>query len=393
MRDETLPDLPYTPDFETWPVTHRPVAAQAEGDAVRVIWADGAESVHLARLLRENSPDADTIHPLSRELLISPTAIPADLSVRSASVENGILGVVFTDRPDTCRYHPGWLRGTAWLGQVPEPDPAAPILWDATLAEVPSFDGPAALADDATFLAWLEALAHHGVARLRGLPERDGLLLEIAGRIGTIRDSNFGRVFTSAIQDDPTSNAYTSHALPPHTDLASRECPPGLQFLHCRENTTTGGMGTYVDGYRVAEDIRTEDQELFETLTTLDWTFGNRARDSDYRATGPVIALDAQGAVREIRYTVWLRQPVVAPLDEQRRAYESLRAFAVRAEDPRYRMEVRYAAGDLFAFDNRRALHGRTGYDAAGGARFIEGVYSDRDELWSRIRVLRRDAR
>jgi gamma-butyrobetaine dioxygenase len=56
-------------------------------------------------------------------------------------------------------------------------------------------------------------------------------------------------------------------------------------------------------------------------------------------------------------------------------------------------MQFRYEPGDLLAFDNRRVLHGRAGYEAKGGTRFIEGIYSDRDELYSRIRTLRRQQR
>ncbi|UWQ22943.1 TauD/TfdA family dioxygenase [Jannaschia sp. W003] len=384
--------LPYTPDFEPWPIRHLPVAAAIHGDAIAVAWDDGLSTEHFPRLLRENSPDPGTIHPLSREMLVSPAAIPADLRALAVRVAaEGVLEIDWSDRNEPSRYHPGWLRGTAWTG-TPRPDPVpAPETWDAgAMPEAPAFDGARALDDNAAFLAWLEALARHGVASLTGLPERDGLLLEIAERIGVVRASNFGKVFTLAIKDDPDSNAYTSHGLPPHTDLASRECPPGLQFLHCRANTTTGGLGTYVDGYRLAEDIRRDDKLLWDALTTVPWTFANRSREHDHRATGPVIALDGAGAVTEIRYTVWLRAPLCAPLEDQRRAYNAVRAFAERAEDPRYLLEVRYRAGDLFAFDNRRVLHGRTGYDAKGGERFIEGVYSDRDELRSRIRVLRR---
>jgi len=50
------------------------------------------------------------------------------------------------------------------------------------------------------------------------------------------------------------------------------------------------------------------------------------------------------------------------------------------------------AGGDLLAFDNRRVLNGRRGYDAHGGKRFIEGIYGDRDDLHSSIRTLQRGA-
>ena len=68
----------------------------------------------------------------------------------------------------------------------------------------------------------------------------------------------------------------------------------------------------------------------------------------------------------------------------------AVRAFTARAQSERYQLKFAYRPGDLLAFDNRRALHGRDGYDAAGGTRFIEGVYADRDDLHSAIRTLER---
>ncbi len=388
MKDH---DLPLTPDFDPWPIRAEIRAATIlPGGNLALDWSDGIRATYHRLQLAENSPDPETLHPLSRETLLSPLDFPVDLAVTDAQVlPSGALAVQFSDGVPRGPYHPGWLYAHGFTGVAPvAPDP---VLWRAEdLPEPPSFDGPTALADPAVFLDWLRALRDYGVARLRGLPQEDGLLVEIVERIGTIRATNFGRTFTLAIQDDPTSNAYTSHALPPHMDLCTRECPPGLQFLYCRENTTTGGAGTYADAYRIAEDIRAEDPALFDTLCTVVWTYNNRARDTSYKASGPMVDLAPDGRIAAIRYETWLRAPLVADLETQEKAYLAYRAFAARAADPRYAMQVRYEAGDLFAFDNRRALHGRSAYDAAGGARFIEGVYSDRDDLYSAIRVLER---
>lgn len=384
--------LPWTPDFDHHPVTHRLVGAAAEGDHVRLIWDDGRESRHHAFQLRENSPDPDTIHPLSREMLISPLDLPADLRAVSASVDAaGALVVVWSDAAArVSRHHPGWLRRCAWFADTdPEPDPR--VLWTAEEApEPPTFDGPAALAEPRVRLAWLEALQAYGVARLEGLAQRDGLLEEVVAAIGPIRESNFGRRFTLEIKDDPDSNAFTPLPLLLHTDMPTRECPHGLQFLYCRENTARGGEGVYVDGARIAEDLRVEEPKTFAALTEVVWEFNNRSKSSAYRARAAAVTLDERGRVSEVRVNAWLRAPLKAPLEEQARGYRAIRAFTERAEDPRYQMVFAYRPGDLLAFDNRRALHGRRGYDAEGGQRFIEGVYADRDDLLSRIRTLRR---
>ena len=386
-----MPDLPLTPDFDSWPVVHAATAVKAEDEVLSVTWSDGSTCRYHALMLRENSPDAETIHPLAREMAIAPTMIATDLTIRSAGIdEAGAIAVAWSD-DTTSRYHPGWLHAHGWFG--PEALPR-PQLWNAdSLSQPPTFDGPAALADSAVFLQWLEALRDFGVARLRGLPQQDGLLEQIVTRIGPIRESNFGRQYVLEIKDDPDSSAYTANPLLQHIDLPTRETPHGLQFLYCRENTTPGGEGIYTDAYRIAEDMRIEAPEHFESLIRDVWEYNNRARNSDYRARGPVVELNADGQITGIRYNSFLRAPMKAPVEIQSRAYRAYRAFCARAQSEHYQMRIRYRPGDLLAFDNRRVLHGRAGYDAAGGKRFIEGIYSDRDELYSRIRLLKRQQR
>jgi gamma-butyrobetaine dioxygenase len=383
-----MTEFPWTPDFDVWPVTYLAKGLSHDGQALAVSWSDGRISHYHALLLRENSPDAATIHPKAREMCISPCEIDGDLSITGAAVlGNGAVEVQFSD--GTCSaYHPGWLRGIAWFGPETPPEP---VLWrGAELPEPPSFDGPEAQENPGVFLQWLEALRDYGVARLRGLPQQDGLLEEIVTRIGPIRESNFGRQYVLEIKDDPDSQAFTPDALLQHIDLPTRETPFGLQFLYTRDNTTTGGEGIFVDAYRVAEDMRAEEPEHFQSLISDVWEYSNRARTSDYRGQGPVVETDDAGRITGVRYNTFLRAPLRAPVEVQARAYRAYRAFCARAQDPGYEMRFRYEPGDLLAFDNRRALHGRAGYDAKGGARFIEGIYSDRDELYSRIRTLKR---
>ena len=389
----TNSNLPWTPDFEIYPVTHAISSARPEANAVVIEWSDGQRSKHHALWLRENSPDEQTIHPMSRELVVDPLSFPETLSPETVAVEaSGALKVVWSHGGHVSRYHPGWLRTHAWLEEsLPDqPDPLE--LWDAQSRPTPpTFPGQDALNYNTVFLAWLESLRDVGIARLEGLPVRDGLLEQIVSRIGIVRETNFGRLFHVVVKDDPDSNAYTAEALIPHMDLGTRELPPGLQFLYCRENSTAGGQGIYVDGFRIAADMQQEDPENFEDLAGIAWEFKNRATDCDYRATGPVIARDQEGRLTEIRYTPWLRAPLKAPFEIQQRAYRSLRAFMQRNSEARYQLRLTYRPGDLVAFDNRPVLHGRAAYNAAGGRRFLEGCYSDRDDLLSCIRQLKRE--
>ncbi len=383
-------ELPWTPDFEVYDLNHKIDEVGIVATGIEVTWDDGQRSIHNNFLLRENSPDEQTVHPLSREMLISPLDLPDDLQAVDATTDDsGALVVTWSDHHQS-RFHPGWLRDHAWIDESKKID--SRILWKALdMPDPPTFDGKAAIEDDSVLLAWLEALCDVGVSRLQGLQDSDAMLFDVVHRIGSIRETNFGRMYVLEIKDDPDSNAFTSSALIQHMDMPTRENPPGLQFLYCRRNTTTGGEGVYVDAFKVAEDMRNEEPEVFEALTTINWEFRNKSKTSDYRASGPIIGLDEQGHPNDVRITAWLRAPLKAAPQVVEQAYRSVRQFMRRTESPEYQMIIKYRPGDLLAFDNRRALHGRRGYDAKGGERYIEGCYADRDDLYSKIRTLRRD--
>ncbi|MGI9410067.1 MAG: TauD/TfdA family dioxygenase [Hyphomicrobiaceae bacterium] len=388
--------LPWTPDFERYAIVHRIVAATVNEDVVRVRWSDGRESLHHALWLRENSPDPDTIHPLSREMLLDPLDIPSDIAPSSAIVlDDGTLEVSWSHEALVSAYHPGWLRAHAYFDDEAATNGTAgtTVTWDASTLTAPlTFNGLKALEDESAYLGWLQALRDYGVARLEGLPIGADTLQRVVGRIGPMRATNFGRTFDVVVKDDPNSNAYTAAALVQHMDLATREMPPGLQFLFCRENSTHGGEGVYTDGFRIAADMKENDPAHFEALCSIRWEFKNRAKDCDYRAVGPVFAHDASGAITDVRFTPWLRAPLKASIVDQRLAYTAIRAFMTHNRDTKYQVRLTYRPGDLLAFDNRRILHGRASFDAAGGSRYLHGCYMDRDDLLSCIRTIERTA-
>jgi gamma-butyrobetaine dioxygenase len=78
------------------------------------------------------------------------------------------------------------------------------------------------------------------------------------------------------------------------------------------------------------------------------------------------------------------------PADAVGRYYEAYQRFGRMLEEPRYRIQFKLGAGDLFIVDNLRVLHGRTGYAASGGERHLQGCYADRDGLRSTLAVLSR---
>jgi gamma-butyrobetaine dioxygenase len=380
---------PRTPDFidHAW----KPLAASAigAGGFVSVTWADGATFDAYSLWLAENA-DGYGLEPSSRESTLEPRDLPSPESLTAATVDaDGALALTWNDGR-TGRIHPGWLRHVAEHGHTPSAALPIATMWTgADFAEPPTIDGSAILDDDAVLERWLSMLVQYGLCRLSNTPTDLDFVGRLVAHVGPIRDTNFGLVWSVQAKPDPDSTAYTGLDLGQHTDLPTREVPPGYQFLHCVENTVQGGWSRMSDGWAVVEAIRAEHPEAYEALTTLDWVFCNRAKDAEHRWVGPIIDHGSRHQPLTLRafYPVRLA-PHMSHADIPR-AYASLQVFAVMARDPRFQLVYPFTPGDLVGFDNRRILHGRDSFESAG-SRHLRGTYADHDDFYSRLRVLRR---
>ncbi|MEL7150898.1 MAG: TauD/TfdA family dioxygenase [Pseudomonadota bacterium] len=390
MLDDARPTRPLAPDFAPHPLGDLP-SLTIEGAVLSALWPDGTKAQFHALWLRENEVTPGVIDHVTREREVEVDRFDPDLTLTEATLSDGPAVVLGFSDGHVARIDPGWLRSMAdgrWRPEhnIPEQTP-----WDvAEMPEPPTFDGPAVLSDDGALRDWLQAAWASGFARLRNLPVDQGTVQRVGERIGTVRSSNFGFLFSVETKPDPDSTAYTSVSLDGHTDLASRETQPGLQMLHCRENSATGGASTMADGFAVAEAIRAEDPDAFDALTTLSWVFTNRHQDTDYRFSGPMVETDASGRVVEIRNTGFLRFFPDMAQEDVPRAYRAAQLFNAHCRSDRFLCRTPLTAGDLILFDNRRMLHGRDSFDPQSGVRRLEGCYLDRDEILSRLRVLGR---
>lgn len=385
-----------TPDFYEYPWS--PLAtAETDGSFVQLTWPDGAVLRAFDLWLRENAVGHGGVDLATREGLFDPAELSSEIAVLSAQVtESGSLIVEFAPDGTISEYHPGWLRHVAdgnhrapsWL--------PTPTSWTAaTLPEPPTHDGSVVLDDDVVFGQWLDDLIRYGIARLSGCPTDLDFNATLAAKIGAIRDTNFGPLWdvkadvTMAGSADTNSTANTNLRLGPHTDLPTRETPPGFQFLHCIVNEAGGGHSTMADGAAVVEALQAEHPEHYDALSTLNWIFFNRGPGIDHRWSGPFIDHGVAGAPLTLRAFYPVRGfPDMAP-EDQPRAYAAMRCFSQMAASDRFQIDYPFAPGDLVGFDNRRILHGRDAFES-GGKRHLRGMYIDQDEIRSTARVVSR---
>ena len=390
--DPTMQDVPLsrTPDFYDY--ADRPLAkADIQTEFAVIGWPDGATLRAHALWLFENQMSDITIEERTRESKIDPALFPEPSVLAGVSVaENGDLEVAWADG-STAHYHSGWLRHVAEQRHRPDARIPKSVEWTtADFTEPITFDGPVVLANDAALHEFLETLARYGIARLEGLETTKDVLPALGRQIGALRDTNFGITWPVSVDVKPTSTANTTLPLPPHTDLPTRETPPGFQLLHCLVNTCSAGFSTMADGYAVVRHLREHRPEVHDVLARANWVFFNRSPEHDHRWSGPLIDYGAPGMPLTLRAFHPVRAfPDMDDVDVPE-AYAALREFSQLAGSDKFQMRYPFRPGDLVAFDNRRLLHGRASIDVDGGQRELHGTYIDHDEVYSRLRVLSR---
>ncbi|MDT3312707.1 gamma-butyrobetaine dioxygenase [Pseudomonas sp. rhizo66] len=379
-------------DFRTYPLISALGGVQTLADRVAIEWADGRISPFHHVWLRDNCPCPQCVYNVTREQVFEIVDAAEDLKPAAAHIDtDGCLRIDWQDG-HLSRFDPGWLRAHAYDDESRAERLAGKpksYLWRNDL-QLPVFEYAALMNDNAALLQWLLAVRDIGLTQVRGVPTESGSLKLIAQRISFIRESNFGVLFNVQSKADADSNAYTAFNLPLHTDLPTRELQPGLQFLHCLVNDAEGGESIFIDGFAIADALRSEDPASFQALCEISVEFLNKDRHSDYRCLAPIIALDALGRVTEIRMANFLRGAFDTSVEQMPRLYRAYRRFIAMTREPRFRLMQRLNPGELWCFDNRRTLHARNAFDPATGARHFQGCYIDRDELLSRILVLQR---
>ncbi|WP_007514997.1 MULTISPECIES: TauD/TfdA family dioxygenase [Pseudofrankia] len=350
--------------------------------------------------LRDACGCAECRHPGTGQRLVGSARVArlfADTAVEYHELTDGRLTVVFAPDGHRSTFELDWLERSApgRAARTGDQSESGRVPWTAT--DLPA--GPPRVAWDAylrspvAMMTTLGAVSALGAAILTEVPARAGMVLTVARTFGFVRETNYGRLFDVRSEVDPEHLAYTGVALAPHTDNPYRDPVPTVQLLHCLRAAGAGGDTTLVDGFAAASRLRDVDAAAFDTLTQVWLPFRYDGPTTILTARAPVIAIDDEGAVAQVRWNDRALQPPDVPPDRVGEVYRALAAFAAVVEAPDLAITLRLAPGDCLIFDNTRVLHGRTAFqpDPAGGGRHLQGVYVDMDGLRGTLEVLRRD--
>ncbi len=344
------------------------------GDRITIGWSDGSTDAVTPTWLRDACHCTECRGAAGGQRRFDLASLPDDLSVTHAAIGEGGLEVTFA----------GGHRGLVPDGVIALrlPGPGRPR-WGgehaATLRERCTHH-------EGDLTDFLVDLDRFGLAMVDGLPHQRGQVARFATRFGFVRETNYGREFDVTAAPDPANLANSTGGLAVHTDNPYRDPVPTVQLLHCIEASGRGGATRLVDGWAAAERLAAADPGAFEALTRCDVSFRYVDDGVDLQARGRLIELGHGGAVVAVRMNNRSMEPPDLPAADLDAFYAAYRAFAAALAEPDAVVELTLRPGELVALDNRRVLHGRSGFPA-GSRRLLQGCYADIDAVRSAVRV------
>ena len=367
---------------------------EENSDHLKVIWDDGEESKFNYLWLRDNCPsahDKDSRHRMFNILNVSTDIRPKNYNVNN----KGILEIEWSEGDHKSSYDPLWLRENCYTIKNKTKYISPYKLWDNSLQnnlKSIEIDHDEIINSEDGLVKWLELLHYTGIAIVKNAPTEQNSAFKVLNRISHTRETFFKTPFEVINIPKPNNSAYTAYALRNHMDLPWFENPPGYQFLHCLINSAKGGNSSAVDAFAVADYLRKNEKDVFDVLVNTPLKF----RDKDYTQEairsfyGPAISLTKDGDFNDIRYSIATLDALDCHPDKMDSVYRAHHRFGNLLHNEKYQINFRLEPGDVFSFNNRRLLHGRTEFDPNSGHRHLQGYYMDRDEIIGRLNYLKK---
>ena len=361
---------------------------------LNIEWSDGEKSNFNYFWLRDNCPtahDKDSNHRMFNILETSKDLIAEESKVN----EEGKLVVKWSEGNHTSYYDQKWLRENCYTLKNKQKFISPYQLWNSSLEKnlkSITLDHNEILNSKEGLLKWLKLLHYKGIAIVKNAPIEKESAFPVLNRISHTRQTFFDTPFEVINIPKPNNSAYTAHALRNHMDLPWFENPPGYQFLHCLVNSAEGGNSSAVDGFAVADYLKKNEKKIFETLVNIPLKF----RDKDYTQEtirnfhATAISLTKDGDYNDIRFSVATMDTLDCHPDIMDKVYKAHHKFGNLLHDDKFQINFRLEPGDIFSFNNRRVLHGRTAFNPNSGHRHLQGYYMDRDEILGRLNFLKK---
>ncbi|ETN42738.1 uncharacterized protein HMPREF1541_01896 [Cyphellophora europaea CBS 101466] len=261
----------------------------------------------------------------------------------------------------------------------------------------------------------LHYLWRYGLIFIRDVPPDEDSVSKLAERIALLRNTFYGKTWDVRSKPNAENVAYTSRYLGFHMDLLYMKEPPGLQLLHCIENTCEGGESAFADTFQALYHLARHKPMLYTQLLGKQITYGYQNGPYSYFDTKNLVSRTLPTApekkkrftqkvdhqtyqlMRTVDRVYWSPPFISSNLDlafsGSRRQIElgqgAMKAFSDALENDGLRVETKLPAGTCAIFDNLRIVHARKAFNTNSGHRWLRGAYLDYQDFVSKAEELR----
>ncbi|EDO31120.1 predicted protein [Nematostella vectensis] len=351
-------------------------------DFLKIRWQDGAVSQFPTTWLRNSVRDENIFN--SKTLIYDQQKFTdfaaKDHPIISTGYKDGSEDVSVEWPDHSTAFNASWLRARDSSNSQQLTNGKNMELWDASSKLDITYDY--AERKEKLF-SWMNDLRRYGVAYFKGVPANATGLRDLLESIGQIAQ-RFHPTNHLVISVDPQkksesdSNIYTQDKHPVHADTSYFDVPVRLSGLLATEYDAPVEDTTnyFVDSVKVIEDIRKEEPEAFELLSTVPTRFSRRRMDvpepvEPERAPAfhfetliktPFIGYDVGEDRPSLRFSnnhCGLDPDSFKDPKTMRRYFEALKLLQDKLTDPENHQQLVLRQGWCAVFNNWHVCHGR----------------------------------
>ncbi len=352
-------------------------------DALKVYFANNSEDIFPNLWLRDHAKDESNWDERSNQRKTFTAALNPNIKIKKANISNEgeYIDIIWSDASNNIQYSSEFLYKNSVNYSY---DKNQIKIWENKEIKDDIFLSYKNIISDEGFKNLLIRLYSFGFAVITDCKRNMSSVELLAKKIGYVRNSIFGGLWSFESNADMADSAYTNEELRPHTDSTYSNDAPGLQLLLCCEYDAKGGESIMVDGLKLAETIKAQNKDLYEVLTKIEVP-GNYTGDGVIlEAKRPIIKLDDKNQVAQISFNNYDRAPFRLNPDLTKIFYEAISLFDNLANSKQYQWRHILKPGELLIFNNWRVLHGRGSFK---GKRKIKGCYINKEDFDSSCKI------
>lgn len=235
------------------------------------------------------------------------------------------------------------------------------------------------MTSDERLLTATKALKRDGLVFVNNIPSSNESINKIVERIGPLRNTFYGSTWDVKSKPNADNVAYTDKDLGFHMDLLYMREVPTYQFLHCIQNSCTGGESRFADTIRAREIMKADHPDQDRILQNLRIRYQYHNMGHTYTYTH---------AVFDQRVGVFWSPPFAESFGNHslshtqlQEALSATKIFASILERQDLVYETKMEEGTCAIFKNTRVVHARNAFDVNSGHRWLRGAYLDGQPL------------